>query len=671
MSGTIGIVAQWFNRGIGILANQFRGVYDEAGFETAVLALPTKADFIRPGFTSDDDVWQQDRVTRATAPRPPLDEYRMWIAAEGVDTIVTFTNCQFRELAELRRDGIRVVGWFEWESIGFERLPLLRHSFDEMMSLTDAEHIRYRRAGVPSRRVRYGCHPELLDVEPVSPTEGVSFHYPGGFLTARKPSQLVLDTFLAAAPDQARLVMRFQTGLPDQIRAALDDPRIVVVDRDLDTAEHRSGFAGADVLLAPTRWEGLGLHLYEAIAFGIPAIASAVPPMDEVVQHERNGLVVPGSLRGTALSEVPSFEPDAHGLARAIQRLCDPGERAVFAAGARDRRAELPWEQTAADLIDLVRPDESPLRASIGSAGPTAEVRRCGPEPSTPKRYSIVMPLFGRRDLTEQCLVRLFENVDDAEAELILIDNASPDDTPDLLARLDGDITIVTNDVNLGFARACNQGAEVATGDVLLFLNNDTLVTRGWAEPLLAAVESGEADIVGPRLLYPDGQVQHAGLQTVLPADGGPPLPRHVPTFCPIDHPMAASRRIVPAVTGAAFAIARHRFLGLGGFDEGFWNGYEDVDLCARVRVDGGVVLYEPASTFIHLESQSGPERYRLELPNQDRYVRRWAHRLPIDLVQHPDGALEPPDELTRSLGHPGFTAELPSRTIELSSVGA
>jgi GT2 family glycosyltransferase len=89
------------------------------------------------------------------------------------------------------------------------------------------------------------------------------------------------------------------------------------------------------------------------------------------------------------------------------------------------------------------------------------------------------------------------------------------------------------------------------------------------------------------------------------------------------DHPHSEQ---VDAVTGACLAIRRTDFEMLGGFDECYWNGYEDVDLCLTARAYGGTVVYEPASVVIHHESQSGPERWTGVAANVARLRDKWEH---------------------------------------------
>lgn len=269
--------------------------------------------------------------------------------------------------------------------------------------------------------------------------------------------------------------------------------------------------------------------------------------------------------------------------------------------------------------------------------------------PTEPALYeaSIVIPLFNRVDLTVACLRALAAHTADVDHEIVLVDNASTDETPQLLAGLAGDVTVIRNEENLGFATACNQGARAASSDRLVFLNNDTEPWAGWLPPLLHSL-SDEVVAVGSLLLFPDGTVQHAGV-VMVENDGDPPLlAMHHPYQVEPSHPLAQRARDVAVVTGASFVVDRYAFFDVGGFDEGYWNGFEDVDLCLQLGAAGGRIRYEPASVVTHHESASGPERFRRSDENTARLIERWQGRITPDLVidaqdrthVHPDGFL-------------------------------
>lgn len=215
-------------------------------------------------------------------------------------------------------------------------------------------------------------------------------------------------------------------------------------------------------------------------------------------------------------------------------------------------------------------------------------------------RVSVIVPLFNRWDLTAQCVAALNRCGD--PIELVLVDNGSTDDTASQRVQ-------VRNDRNRGFAVACNQGAAYASGDVLVFLNNDTEPQPGWLGALCDGLEL--ATVAGARLTYPDGRTQHTGIAVDFTQPPGGEA-----WGLTDEHPS----QIVDAVTGACFAIRRADFWHLGGFDDGFWNGYEDVDLCLRA----GVCWYAADAHVIHHESQSGPERWRAVRENVYRLRAKW-----------------------------------------------
>lgn len=259
-------------------------------------------------------------------------------------------------------------------------------------------------------------------------------------------------------------------------------------------------------------------------------------------------------------------------------------------------------------------------------------------------RCSIVIPLFNKVEYTERCLQSLIDNTDDDLYELVLVDNASSDDTASLLRQLEGDVVIIRNEENLGFARASNQGAWAARGEHLLFLNNDTEAHPGWLPPLLAALDRDPATVaVGSRLLFPDGRIQHAGVHVVEDRRPGHiPLAAFHRSYCaPAEHAEVMERRHMSVLTGASLLVRRDAFFAAGGFDEAYWNGYEDVDLCFKLREQGGNLIYEPTSCLVHHESISGPERFSREDRNVALLVDRWTGRVPADVVISASGAQE------------------------------
>jgi GT2 family glycosyltransferase/SAM-dependent methyltransferase len=178
------------------------------------------------------------------------------------------------------------------------------------------------------------------------------------------------------------------------------------------------------------------------------------------------------------------------------------------------------------------------------------------------------------------------------------------------------------------FAAKINLGASRATGSHLLLLNDDTtILTPDWVEALLEFSQRAQVGVVGAKLLYPDGRLQHGGV-TLL--NGWPR--HHFPQF-PGDHPgyhgNLVLHRNVSAVTGACFMTRAEVFRSLAGFAEEFAVNYNDIDYCLRVLESGLRVVYQPFAQLYHYESAS---RQLGVLPDEHRlFEQRWARKWPRD----------------------------------------
>jgi len=244
-----------------------------------------------------------------------------------------------------------------------------------------------------------------------------------------------------------------------------------------------------------------------------------------------------------------------------------------------------------------------------------------------PVECSIIIPVFNRVELTQQCLTQLAAVTNGVSYEVIIVDNNSTDGTHEFLETLGGDVRIIRNAENLGFAKACNQGAHAARGEYLIFLNNDTIPQDEW---LNALVEEAESDkniaIVGSKLLFADGTLQHAGV--VISRNRLTPY--HIYRGLQGDIACANRRREFQAVTAACMLVKRTWFTEVQGFDEAYRNGFEDTDLCLRIGERGGKIVYQPKSWLYHLESQS-PGRKQHEKYNASRFQEKWNEKYVVD----------------------------------------
>jgi len=257
-------------------------------------------------------------------------------------------------------------------------------------------------------------------------------------------------------------------------------------------------------------------------------------------------------------------------------------------------------------------------------------------------KVSIIIPVFNRLDMTRRCLESLVGVTQPGCYELLIVDNGSNDGTGDYLKSLAFPLRIITNPDNLGFAAACNQGAQAASGEYLLFLNNDTEPRPGWLFPLVEILDhDGTAAAVGSKLLYPDGTIQHAGI-VIVEDHQSSDLLKAMNAHCgqQADFPPANTPLTVQALTAASILLRKSAFIEVGGFDEKYRNGYEDVDLCFKLRTAGWKLVYQPSSVLLHFESQSGPERFRHAVQNIDRLHSKWLGKIKPDLIINANGAV-------------------------------
>lgn len=242
---------------------------------------------------------------------------------------------------------------------------------------------------------------------------------------------------------------------------------------------------------------------------------------------------------------------------------------------------------------------------------------------------SVVIPAFNRAALTRRCVDTLLAEPPAISHEILVVDDASTDGTPRMLAGYGQAVRPVYRDVNDGFAAACNDGAARASGRYLVFLNNDTRPTSGWLDALVRHAEAHPAAaVVGAKLLFPNDTVQHAGVTICQDL-----FPRHLYAGFPAAHPAVNRSRPLQAVAAACALVRRDPFEAARGFDTAFRNGFEDVDLCLRLRERGAEVRYCHESVLYHLESLS-EGRFARDRENAKLYRKRWAHRLRPDDVE-------------------------------------
>lgn len=239
---------------------------------------------------------------------------------------------------------------------------------------------------------------------------------------------------------------------------------------------------------------------------------------------------------------------------------------------------------------------------------------------------SIIIPTKNAADLLRTTVAGVLHHTDFPNLEVIIVDNGS--DEPEALRLLDElrrspNVSTRSHPGAFNFSTMCNIGARASSGTVLCFLNNDVRITQpGWLRELTGLALQSDVGAAGPLLFYPDGRVQHMGI------DVGDGQPRLIGDGMPAEtlrksHALR-ERREVDALTGACLVMARTRFDEINGFDERLAVAYNDVDLCLRLRSSGLRAIWTPFAELVHEMSASrGSTRTDAD---RARFAREWDH---------------------------------------------
>ncbi len=263
-------------------------------------------------------------------------------------------------------------------------------------------------------------------------------------------------------------------------------------------------------------------------------------------------------------------------------------------------------------LQDCIAPPTAALHAACMATKRAPEETRFGDGPARPS-VSIVVPLYRNLSFLRFQVAALATDPDMAGAEILYVLD-SPEQAPvvkDTLAGLHAlyglPLRLLVMSGNYGFAAASNAGAAVARARTLLFLNSDVVPDRpGWLTTLSTALTARrKVGAVGPKLLFDDDSLQHAGLFFWRDRHGRW-INRHFYKGLPRRFPPAEVERAVPGLTGACLMVRRALFERVGGFSEDYVIGdFEDSDLCLKLRTAGAELRYVPAAELYHLERRS------------------------------------------------------------------
>ena len=245
------------------------------------------------------------------------------------------------------------------------------------------------------------------------------------------------------------------------------------------------------------------------------------------------------------------------------------------------------------------------------------------PKKRHPHLVSVIIPVYDKYELTENCLNSIFQAKSIKDYEIIIVNN-NPSDLQQK-EKLDHwqknpHLRIIHSPENLSFALGCNYGFSVSMGRQVIFLNNDTLVSDFWIDRLVEPLIDRNISAVQPKLIYQDHTVQSMGIVFSAKSDVAFPLYQGIGE----NDPLSERDRLLYALTGACFAIEAADFSKLKGFDCSYINGQEDVDFFLRLNLkDNRHCLYRHDVTLFHFEGKS-KNRGKFVIQNRKLFIQRW-----------------------------------------------
>jgi len=235
---------------------------------------------------------------------------------------------------------------------------------------------------------------------------------------------------------------------------------------------------------------------------------------------------------------------------------------------------------------------------------------------------SVILLFRNRAEMSLQCLQSLAAGAGTVPFEVVIVENASTDETSTLLNQI-YNAKIIRNSTNTGFGGGCNQAVDLALGKYLLFLNNDTQLLPNSLQVMVETLEGGDnIGVVGGKLIFPDGRLQEAG--SIIWQDGScAGYGRHEDPF----KPEFSYVRDVDFCSGALLLTPRELFISLGKFDPRYAPAYyEDADYCLSVWNAGQRVVFQPFAVALHHEygSSGSDGAIALMQQNHKKFTQKW-----------------------------------------------
>lgn len=292
-----------------------------------------------------------------------------------------------------------------------------------------------------------------------------------------------------------------------------------------------------------------------------------------------------------------------------------------------------PYAQTAGKIVLQRHFERTGLQVDVSDSELPFRYRNRYINEATPK-VSIVIPTKDHSQLLQRCLTSVLEKTTYQNYDITLVENNSTEQETfayyDRIQDQNEKIKVVTwPGTGFNYSAICNYGAAHCDGEILLFLNNDTVIINGdWLDSMVGFFARPEVGIVGAKLLFPDNLVQHGGVwvsadhvgylsDMLSDKDGGYMETMRYPYNC-------------AAVTGACQMVRRKAFQSVGGFDENLAVVLNDVDLCLKIGQQGYLTVFDPQAKLYHSEHTSrgrdeqDVEKERRAIDEQARFYARW-----------------------------------------------
>jgi len=328
--------------------------------------------------------------------------------------------------------------------------------------------------------------------------------------------------------------------------------------------------------------------------------------------------------QGVAPSPLYKKDGGPFGAARGIARATRAGrwdDRLIGDLDARTARAT---------LLDRLRRSRRNPPNQGSRSGVDWEAVVSSVDARVPNRVSVLVPTYQDWRMTAESVQAVLDRSGEADLEILIIENGSRPSVFRLLTVLflfEPRVRIIACDVNTNFSGGMNLGIAASTGEYIVLLNNDAVVSSRWLPPLLQKLKD-DPNVLGvqPALLYPHSRrIQAAG--TIFLGEGV--LPWHFLAGHPVEDLERVRDLRFTAITAAIMVTRARDLLHHRGFDEEFINGYEDVDLCLRmVQESGGYFLVVPESEAVHPEGSSEGRSLKDHV-NRQRFLEIWRGRMP------------------------------------------